>query len=148
MRIPVQVLVYPVRFLENKWEYLLLKRTESRGGFWQGVTGHPEKSENNAQAAKRELLEETGYVPGFFIETDFSYTIKMHEKWKEDYPEGIEEIPEYVFIARIDHPDLPSIDPYEHDEWKWCTFEEAIKLLKWKENKEALEYVKSFLEEE
>lgn len=26
----------------------------------------------------------------------------------------------------------------EHSEYKWCGFKEALKLLKWKENKEAL----------
>ena len=148
MRIPTQVLVYPIRIVDDKWEYLLLKRIESRGGFWQGVTGHPEKKENTAQAAKRELLEETGYVPGFFIETGFSYTLPMQDEWQDIYPEGTKEIPEYVFIARIDNLDLPSIDPEEHDDWKWCSFEEAMKLLHWENNKKALEYVRRFLEED
>ena len=39
---------------------LLLRRTEARGGFWQPVTGRLEPGESHAQAARRELREETG----------------------------------------------------------------------------------------
>ncbi|MBL9037963.1 MAG: lipoyl(octanoyl) transferase LipB [Archangium sp.] len=39
---------------------LLLQRSEARGGFWQLVTGHIEAGESAAQAAQRELSEETG----------------------------------------------------------------------------------------
>ncbi len=147
MRIPIQVLVYPVMLSEAGWKYLMLKRTEERGGFWQGVTGHPEGKESIEQAAARELLEETGFIPNFLIKTDFSYKIKIEESAKDIFPEGTTELDEYVFVARIDQKDLPSIDSYEHTEWKWCSYEEAQKLLFWEENKQALEYVRKFLEE-
>ena len=126
MREPIQVLVYPVREKGDDWEYLLLKRIESIGGFWQGVTGAPEKGEELLDAAKRELLEETSYIPNFVFQTDFSYKILVEEKFNKNYPEGVKEIPEYVFVARINQPDLPSIDPQEHEDWKWCSFNEAI----------------------
>ncbi|MHA1217344.1 MAG: NUDIX hydrolase [Candidatus Heimdallarchaeaceae archaeon] len=147
MRIPKQVLVYPVKEIDDSWEYLLLRRIESIGGFWQGVTGAPEKGEELLDAAKRELLEETSYIPNFIFQTDFSYKIKVEEKYNKNYPEGVNEIPEYVFVAKISQPDLPSIDPKEHDEWKWCSFEEAMELLKWEDNKKALEHIRNILEE-
>ncbi len=145
MRIPIQVLVYPVRFKEEKWEFLLLKRTEERGGFWQGVTGHPEQKEKIIDGAKRELLEETSFIPSFIFQTVFSYTIKLDEKDKAMYPPGTDELTEYVFVARIDQEDEPTIDPYEHVEWKWCSFEEALETLLWEENKEALKHVYTLL---
>lgn len=144
MRIPIQVLVYPVRYKDDKWEFLLLKRIESRGGFWQGVTGATERGERLIDAAKRELLEETSFVPSFIFHTDFSYTIKLDEK----NTEGIKEIPEYVFIIRIDHTDNPTLDPLEHNDWKWCSFDEALDLLFWETNKEALIYCSNYLTEE
>ena len=145
MRIPIQVLVYPVRFKDEKLEFLLLKRTEERGGFWQGVTGHPEKKEKIIDGAKRELLEETSFIPSFILQTDFSYTIEVDEKNKTIYPPGTEELIEYVFVARIDQEDDPTIDPYEHVEWKWCNFDEALESLLWEENKEALKHVYKLL---
>lgn len=39
---------------------LLLRRSEERGGFWQPVTGRIEPGEAPDDAARRELLEETG----------------------------------------------------------------------------------------
>ena len=61
-RVPIQVSIYPVRYKDDNWEFLLLKRVEERGGFWQGVTGAPERKEKILEAAKRELMEETGFV--------------------------------------------------------------------------------------
>ncbi len=148
LRIQIQVLVYPVRLLDKEWEYLMLKRIKNRGGFWQGVTGALEGNENNIQGAKRELLEETGYVVNTLIETDLSFKIPMKDRWKEVYPTGIKELIEYVLIAKIDNLDRPKIDPIEHNDWKWCNFEEAMDLLHLDSNKTALEYVKHFLEEE
>ena len=148
VRIPIQVLVYPVRKTRNEWEYLMLKRIISRGGVWQGVTGAPENNETIAEGAKRELYEETGYRSFNLIKTDVSYTIPMQDKWKDIYPEDTSEIPEYLFIAKIDEPGPPQIDPIEHDRWKWCEYEEAVNLLSWENNKNALEIVHKFLREE
>ena len=57
MRIPRQVLVYLYRRTsDGRLEFLLLKRTERHGGFWQGVSGAPEREETDAEAAIREVL--------------------------------------------------------------------------------------------
>jgi len=39
----------------------------------------------------------------------------------------------------------PQLDPLEHDEWRWCRFEEALELLYWPENKEALRHCHKIL---
>ena len=148
MRIPIQVLVYPVRKTNEGWEYLMLKRVKNRGGFWQGVTGAPENDETLSEAAKRELYEETGYSSVNLIKTDINFIIPMEDRWKEIYPEGTKEIPEYLFIAVIHHLGPPKIDPIEHNDWKWCLYDDAFNLLTWEDNKRALEYVQKFLREE
>jgi len=145
VRIPIQVLIYPVRKNDENWEYLMLKRVKNRGGFWQGVTGAPENNETLSEGAIRELYEETAYSPLNLIKTDISYIIPMEDRWIDIYPEGTKEIPEYLFIAKIDDPSPPKIDPIEHNDWKWCTFEEAMDLLSLEDNKRALEYVQKFL---
>ena len=109
MRIPIQVLIYPVRKSNEKWEYLMLKRVDNRGGFWQGVTGAPENDETLSETAKRELYEETAYSPLNLIKTDISYIIPMEDRWIDIYPEGTKEIPEYLFIAKIDGSIPPKI---------------------------------------
>ncbi len=148
MRIPIQVLVYPVRKTNIYWEFLILKRVKNRGGFWQGVTGAPENEETLLESAKRELYEETGYNPTNLIQTDISYIIPMEDRWKDIYPEGTKEIPEYLFIAKINHSNHPKIDPIEHNEWKWCDFDEALSLLLWEDNKKALKFVRKYIHEE
>lgn len=144
-RTPIQVLVYPFKQSEEKIEYLLLKRTEERGGFWQGVTGHTERSEKIIDGAKRELLEETSFIPKFIFQTEHSYKIEIAEEFKEQYPPNTTELSEYVFLARIDQVDDPTIDSFEHTDWRWCSYEEALELLKWEENKKALEYCHNLL---
>ena len=146
--IHIQVIVYPVRKTNEDWEYLMLKRIISRGGVWQGVTGAPENNETIAEGAKRELYEETGYKVFTLIKTDVFYIIPMQNKWKDIYPEDTKEIPEYLFIGKISEPGPPQIDPIEHDDWKWCSYEEAMDLLSWKNNKSALEFVHRFLRKE
>ena len=148
MRIPIQVLIYPVRKTNEDWEFLMLKRVKNRGDFWQGVTGASEGDENLSETAKRELYEETGYSPLNLIKTDISYIIPMEDRWKDIYPEGTKEIPEYLFIAKIDESGPPKIDPIEHNDWKWCTYEDAMNLLSLKDNKRALEHVQKFLRDD
>lgn len=87
MRQPVQVLVYPLKTTDCGWEYLLLRRIASRGGFWQGVTGGLEEGEDLVKAAERELLEETGLVPSTLEQIDYSYSFpkKRFERKEGDY---------------------------------------------------------------
>ena len=148
MRIPIQVLIYPVRKTNEDLEYLMLKRVKDRGGFWQGVTGAPENDETLSEAAIRELYEETGYNPLNLIKTDISYIIPMEDRWKDIYPEETTEIPEYLFIAKIDESSPPKIDPIEHNDWKWCSYQEAMNLLSLEDNKTALDFVHKFLGKE
>ena len=147
MRIPIQVLIYPVRKTNEKWEYLMLKRVNNRGGFWQGVTGAPENDETLSEGAIRELYEETAYRPLNLIKTDISYIIPMEDRWIDIYPEGTKEIPEYLFIAQIDGSDPPKIDPIEHNDWKWCSYGEAMELLSLEDNKKALKAIKKILKD-
>ncbi|MCK4302072.1 MAG: NUDIX domain-containing protein, partial [candidate division Zixibacteria bacterium] len=63
MRQPIQVAIYCVRMDGAHREYLLLHRIPSGGAYWQGVTGGVEGDEGYLAAARRELEEETGFVP-------------------------------------------------------------------------------------
>ena len=71
----------------------------------------------------------------------------MEERWIDIYPKGTKEIPEYLFIGTIKHLNPPKIDPMEHNEWKWCSYEEAMNLLSLEDNKKALAHVKKLISE-
>jgi len=145
MRQPIQVLIYPVKFAGSDWEYLLLRRVLSRGGFWQGVTGGVEEGEDLAEAARREFIEETRLVPSTLDRIDYSYSFPVEDKWRHLYAVGVERIIEHVFVAYVDGQQEPIIDPDEHDEWKWCPFHEALELLTWPGNIEALKQCDSLI---
>ena len=128
MRLPIQVQGILFKKSYGKIQYLLLKRNPERGGFWQHVTGGLEKGETRIEALKREVLEETGIenlvriVEGVYC---FELSSPLHEK-------------EYVFGVEVLLDEEVEMDKNEHSEYRWCSFAKASKLLKWKENKEAL----------
>jgi len=148
-RRPVQVLVYAVRWTDKGWRYLLLHRIPEREGFWQGVSGGVEWGEALADAARRELFEETGLRPVKLRRIDCSYTFPVQEEWRQLYSPsvspGVTEIVEHVFVAAVEGEE-PVITPEEHDEWHWCTYKEALALLVWPENIEALKCCQRVLE--
>jgi 8-oxo-dGTP pyrophosphatase MutT (NUDIX family) len=130
-RLPIQVEAIIFRRLNGKYEYLLLKRIELRGGFWQPVTGGLEEGEDIKDAVMRELREETGI-------TNIKRLISGVHEFKLESKTGQKEL---VFGAEVD-PKLKitfdkNIYP-EHDEHRWCSYDKAMKLLKWRGNKEGL----------
>ena len=60
MRLPIQVEAILFRKNEGEIEYLILKRKQERGGFWQPITGGLEEGETLMEALRREIKEETG----------------------------------------------------------------------------------------
>ena len=138
MRAPIQVLVYLARrAASGDWEYLLLQRVPCRGGFWQGITGGVEDNEDTVEAARREVTEETGLVPLELHRIDYSYSFSIEDSARHLYAADVEKLTEYVFVARVVGQQEVEVSS-EHDQYRWCRFDEALGLLSWSENKEAL----------
>ena len=133
------VLIYPARKVGDRFEYLLLKRTESRGAVWQGVTGRVEANEGIAKAARRELAEETSLDPLAVKDLQFSFSYTVKDEWRYLYSEKVEQITVHTFAALVETDQDPIMDPQEHDQWLWCDIVKAMELIDWPDNQTALQ---------
>jgi len=141
MRLPIQVQAILFRKINGEIQYLLLKRISDIGGFWQPVTGGVEEGERRIQTLQREVLEETGVKNVARIIEDVGY-YEFWDFFKREARSRL--IKEYAFGVEISSNEKIVIG-WEHSEYRWCNFEEALKLLKWKENKEALKKLNEIL---
>jgi 8-oxo-dGTP pyrophosphatase MutT (NUDIX family) len=128
MRLPIQVEAIIFRRNGNRIEYLLLKRLPERNGFWQPVTGGVEDGETRKEALFREVMEETGVKNIVAVIEDIHYFEFSDPNLNQEYVYGVE----------ISSSEEIVLDHEEHSEYRWCSFQEALQLLHWKENKEAL----------
>ena len=146
MRLPIQVSIFTVRPTSSSGhEYLLLHRVLPRIAFWQPVTGGVESGETIDKAARRELVEETGFSPHDLSQISFTYSFTPDEFFKEIYESPPDRIVVHVFVARVPAGSEPRIDPVEHDEYHWCSFDDALELLYWWDDREAIQKVEAFL---
>jgi len=135
MRPPIEVEAILFRRSNKKIEYLLLKRLPERGGFWQPITGGLEEGEIKIEALRREVREETGIKNIIRIIEDVHYFEFSDPSLYKEYAYGVEISPTETII----------LDKKEHSEFIWCSFQEALGLMKWKGNKEALKKLNKIL---
>jgi dATP pyrophosphohydrolase len=119
--------------------YLLLKRVEAYGGFWQSVTGSLEGDETHKEAAIREIMEETAISASEedLIELGIVNIFEIAPQWRSRYGPGVTHNEEVCFALRIDEMEI-RLDPREHDSWRWVSYEQAMEMLYWESNKRAL----------
>ena len=138
MRIPKQVLIIPYRTNKNnKIEFCLFERKDLK--VWQWISGGAEDFDKDIlESAKRELWEETHIKDNVHINqleliTKIPVTnIVKDFIWGRDifYAE------EYAFSVNINNQKITLSE--EHIDYKWVSYEEAMKLLKYDSNKSAL----------
>ena len=138
MRLPIQAIEAMIfRRNGNSIEYLLLKRLPDRNGFWhwQPVTGGLEEGETPTDALYREIEEETG-IKSLLRVIEGLYCFEFSDpNLNKEYVYGVEVSPEEEVV----------LDGKEHSEYRWCSIEDALQLLHWKENKEALRRLNGIL---
>lgn len=113
---------------------LLLKLIPQRGGFWQSVTGRVDPGEDFLDAAAREAREETGLR---FERTPQFIGLEYEFVGKEKTP--MRERCFWLPIVGGNEPPAPTIDPSEHTEYRWVDPAEAVALVKFPGNKQAIE---------
>jgi 8-oxo-dGTP pyrophosphatase MutT (NUDIX family) len=121
-------------------EFLVLRRRDDKGGFWQPVCGRVEAGESLLDAALREVEEETCIRPSDIrLRHDHIHSFTM----RKDYLTGerTEPVEEHVFAFKVDRRTEARISENperEHDESGWLGYEQALAALKWEDNKAAL----------
>jgi lipoyl(octanoyl) transferase len=130
--------VEEVLAVDERDRLLLLHRSAKAGDFWQPVTGRVERGESRAEAAARELREETGLTPSTLEPLDLVHSFLVGA---EVLPEGSGPMfaDEESFLARVSSDTEPLLDPEEHDAWGWFTFAEAYEKIRWSDDREAVE---------
>jgi len=133
----IQVVIYSGSV--NDREYLLLKRIQTHGGFWQSVTGSLEQTETHLQAAVREVKEETGIsaLEPQLIDLKIKNVFEIAPQWLPKYAPGTTQNEEMCFALRTAQREIV-LDRREHDAYVWTSFDQAMGMLYWESNKRAL----------
>lgn len=120
-------------------EFLLLHRVASHGGFWQSVTGSLEGGESHAQAAIRELREETGFElsEDRLVDLNLVNRFEIAPQWRPFYAPGVTHNDEVCFAASVSAREV-RLDVREHDAYIWADYAKALALLYWKSSRLAL----------
>jgi 8-oxo-dGTP pyrophosphatase MutT (NUDIX family) len=113
---------------------LVFRLTEARGGFWQSVTGKVEAGESFLEGALREAEEETG----FRFERAPQY-LGLEYEFDGRWGPAVERA--FFLPIYAAQPPTPTLDPKEHVEFRWVAPEEALKLVKFPNNQEAIKRV-------
>lgn len=123
----------------TKRAYLILRYG---WGHWGFVKGHVEKGENEMQTAVREAEEEAGlgggltFVPGFRERITYFYTAdgkRMHKEVIYFLAECPASMAEQVKLSR------------EHTEYAWLSYDEAMKMLTYENDRKILERAEKLL---
>ena len=137
MRKPHQILAFPYIKENGKYLYAIFLRNSSKQ-IWQGIAGVVEDDETFEQACKREAKEEAGIIEfNNIIKLESTCTIPIPNVTKNFiWGEEVLLIYEHCYGIEISNKKLTLSK--EHTEFKWVTYEEAMKKLKYDSNKNAL----------
>ena len=132
----VEVVVFRIR---TNPEFLVLRRSdddEIYPGLWQLVSGGIEKDEKAFEAAHREVIEETG------IEPDSMYNTPLTNVFYFYTSDTVNVSPVFAALAGKDAQVKLS---QEHSEYKWLNLDEAISLLVWPGQRDAVQKVYDYI---
>jgi len=135
VRRPVSVLVV----VHTDDGLALLLRRAKPFDFWQSITGSLRDDETHAEAAARELAEETGLTDeGVFEYTGVSRQFLIDPRWRHRFAPGVVENIEFEWRYRLPGATPITLDADEHSEHQWLPLAEAAERVWSWTNRDAL----------
>jgi 8-oxo-dGTP pyrophosphatase MutT (NUDIX family) len=129
-RLPREVAVFVHR------DRLLLVLHRTREDYWHVVAGALEQGETFADAAARELREETGLI-GEPVDLRLEQTYAVTEDVRPLYPAGASDVMIGNFHVAAPAGWEPTLNE-EHDRYVWVPVDVAPELMYWIETREAI----------
>ena len=118
---------------DDRCKYLLIKN--KRSAHWGFPKGHIEDGENEYETAEREVFEETG----------LSIKILPHFAAKSEYSiQGRVEKTVTIFVAQCTSETV-KMQEEEIDDASWCSYEKALSMLKFDNDRSILKQAQRFL---
>lgn len=130
--------LYVIRGAGDRLEFLLLRRAAGGRcpGSWEAVHGHIEAGERPAEAALREMSEETGLAPTHL------YNLSRVESFYQHRLDEVALVP--VFAAVVPGEAGVRIGT-EHDRFQWMAPSEARSRFTWPRERRALDDIVTLL---
>ena len=121
-----------VVYNSERQTFLIIKMLNGNWGF---PKGHTENQETDIQTAIREVTEETGIK--IEILDGFKKSIKYIP-----FPEVLKEV---IFFIGITKEEKVTIDKNEIEDYMWCSYEEALKMITYKPQRDIMESSLQFI---
>jgi len=104
--------------------------------YWHVVAGVVEDGETFAEAAARELREETG-LDAPVVDVRIPQGYRVPEQMRSEYLAGVDQVAIENFTVEVPRGWEPVLNE-EHDSYRWLTRDDAVAIAHWPETKELL----------
>jgi dATP pyrophosphohydrolase len=122
-------------------DFLLLERCRPPG-FWQSVTGSLEWGEMADDAARREVIEETGITQGLLRNMQWTQVYEILPAFGKKYAPGITRNVEHAFALKLLNRVPVTLSDREHVQFRWAKAAEALATVSSSTNRTIIEQLR------
>ena len=122
-------------------DFLLLERRRPPG-FWQSVTGSLEWGEMADDAARREVVEETGITEGLLRNLHWTQVYEILPAFGKKYAPGVTRNLEHAFALKLLRRVPVALSPTEHVQYRWAAAAEALETVSSSTNRAVIQQLR------